>query len=87
MIVIASNWGGERNPGWYYNLRTKPACEVTVNGERRRYVARELEGEERARAWERSAAIYPGYNAYRRRAAHRTIPVIALEPAEGPVGR
>ena len=81
LLLVASNWGGERNPGWYYNLKANPACEAVVEGERRQYVARELEGEERKRAWKRAMAVYPGYRAYRQRAAQRTIPVMALEPA------
>lgn len=40
LILIASNWGGQRNPGWYYNLKANPACEGAVEGESKQYVAR-----------------------------------------------
>jgi hypothetical protein len=43
--------------------------------------ARELEGEERERWYERGIQIYPGWTSYRERtAAHRLIPVLDLMP-------
>jgi hypothetical protein len=41
--------------------------------------ARELEGDERARAWAIATAAYPGYDDYAARIPHM-IPVFALEP-------
>jgi hypothetical protein len=45
-------------------------------------VARELEGEERARQYEHGIEIYPGWTTYRKPAAHRRIPVLKLSPVE-----
>ncbi|MDX1687953.1 MAG: nitroreductase/quinone reductase family protein [Candidatus Promineifilaceae bacterium] len=78
-FVIASNWGQAKHPAWYHNVRAHPEVEVEVDGRRDRYVAREADGEERERAWERAVQIYPGFAAYRRR-ADREIPVIVLSP-------
>jgi deazaflavin-dependent oxidoreductase (nitroreductase family) len=80
-ILIASNWGQKQHPGWYYNLRKEPACVATVKGEARRFRARQVEGEERQRCWERAAAAYGGFEAYRRRAG-REIGVFVLERDE-----
>jgi deazaflavin-dependent oxidoreductase (nitroreductase family) len=82
LVVIASNYGQERNPAWYYNLRANPSATVCFEGATREVVARELEGEERARLYERGIEIYPGWTTYRTRAAHRRIPVLELTPAE-----
>lgn len=30
LVVIASNWGGQRHPGWYHNLVAQPQATVTV---------------------------------------------------------
>jgi hypothetical protein len=38
------------------------------------------EGEERDRIWARAADVWPDYERYQRRAPHRTIPVVVLEP-------
>ena len=82
LIVIASNYGQERNPAWYYNLRANPRATICFEGVTREVVARELEGEERERHYTRGIEIYPGWTQYRKRAAHRRIPVLELTAAE-----
>jgi deazaflavin-dependent oxidoreductase (nitroreductase family) len=82
LVVIASNYGQYRNPAWYHNLRANPGATVSFEGVTRDVVARELEGEERDRHYERGIEIYPGWTEYRKRAAHRRIPVLELTPAE-----
>jgi deazaflavin-dependent oxidoreductase (nitroreductase family) len=81
MVIIASNYGQERNPSWYYNLRANPRARITLDGVTREVVARELEGEEREREYARGIEIYPGWTQYRERASHRKIPVMELTPA------
>ncbi len=80
LIVIASNFGSSRHPAWYFNLRAQPQVLVAEGGVTRPYRAREAQGEEREAYWRRAVEIYPGYEAYRRRAGGRRIPVIVLEP-------
>jgi deazaflavin-dependent oxidoreductase (nitroreductase family) len=80
LVVIASNYGQRRNPAWYHNLRAHPQATIIFEGERREVVARELSGEERERWYARGVDIYPGWTEYRKRAAHRRIPVIELRP-------
>ena len=77
LVVIASNYGQRNNPSWYHNLRAHPRATVDFDGRRREMVARELDGEERERWYERGIEIYPGWVQYRKRAP-RTIPVIEL---------
>jgi deazaflavin-dependent oxidoreductase (nitroreductase family) len=79
--VIASNYGQRHNPSWYHNLRANPRTRVLFDGDERAMLARELEGDERASWYERGIEIYPGWVQYRKRAAHRRIPVIELSPA------
>ena len=80
LILIASNWGQNRHPGWYYNLRKTPHVKVSLNGSEVDFIARELTGEERERYWEKAAAVYGGYDAYKRRVGEREIPVLILSP-------
>jgi deazaflavin-dependent oxidoreductase (nitroreductase family) len=77
LVVIASNYGQRHNPSWYHNLRAHPRAHVLFDGERLDMVARELDGEERERWYERGIEIYPGWVQYRKR-AQRKIPVIEL---------
>jgi len=81
LVIIASNFGQQRNPAWYYNLKANPQVTVTYEGQEREMLARELEGEEREKWFERGIEIYPGWVEYRERTAtHRLIPVIELLP-------
>lgn len=82
VAVIASAYGQERQPAWYYNLRADPRCEVVVDGVRRRARAVEATGARREEIWERGLQIHPGMAKYEVRAAHRTIHVFVLEPVE-----
>ena len=81
LVVIASNYGQSRNPGWYHNLRADPRATVCFEGVTRDLVARELEGDDRERHYARGIEIYPGWTTYRKR-AQRRIPVLELTPAE-----
>ena len=81
LVVIASNYGQRNNPSWYHNLRANPRATILFDGVRRDMSARELDDEERAQWYERGIEIYPGWVQYRKRAAHRRIPVIELTQA------
>lgn len=82
LIVIASNYGQYRNPAWYHNLRANPQATITFEGVTREVTARELQGPERERHYARAIEIYPGWTQYRKRAAHRQIPVMELTVVE-----
>jgi deazaflavin-dependent oxidoreductase (nitroreductase family) len=82
LIAFATNFGGPKAPAWSYNLRAHPMATVTYRGRSAIYRSREATPEERERYWPLADAIYPGYAAYRRRAAHREIPVFVLERVE-----
>lgn len=81
LIVIGSNFGRRAHPAWYHNLRKHPLAAITQRGVTTAVSARLLEGEERERCFAAATAIYPGYAAARRRAAHREIGVFRLSVA------
>jgi deazaflavin-dependent oxidoreductase (nitroreductase family) len=81
-LLIATNFGSCRHPDWYYNLKANPVIEVVAGKQCRRYVARELVGEERAAGWMDAVKHFSGYAAYEARAEGRRIPVLALTPLE-----
>jgi deazaflavin-dependent oxidoreductase (nitroreductase family) len=80
IALIASNFGREHNPGWYYNLKAFPECEVQFAGREGKYIARETVGEEYDLYWQTAVSFYTGYEKYLERASHRRIPVMVLEP-------
>ena len=79
LVIIASNWGQQKHPAWYYNLVAQPQVTVTQNGRSQPYLARVTEGMEREACWQTAVQTYPGYNAYKQRTP-RQIPVILLTP-------
>jgi deazaflavin-dependent oxidoreductase (nitroreductase family) len=80
LVIVGSNGGKANDPSWVANLRAHPEVTVRAGTRELAMTAREVEGEERERLWAIAAAGFPGYDGYARRAAHRLIPVFALEP-------
>ena len=80
IVLIASSFGRQHNPGWYYNLKAFPECDIQFKGRSRKYMARETAGAEREKYWQLAVSYYKGYDLYAIRAAHRQIPVMVLEP-------
>jgi deazaflavin-dependent oxidoreductase (nitroreductase family) len=80
IALIASSFGREHNPGWYYNLKRHPECEVLFNGRSGKFVAREVIEDEYEHYWQLAVSYYAGYEKYKARASHRHIPVMLLEP-------
>lgn len=83
VILIASNWGRSHHPAWYHNLKANPEVTLIYRGTSERYVARQVEGEERRACWHEAAQLYAGYDDYLRRAGGRRIPVFLLTPKHG----
>lgn len=81
-VVFASNAGEPRHPAWWLNLAADPHATVQRGQEVTPVIAREAEGEERARLWDEVVRTEAGYAVYAERTTRR-IPVVVLEPATG----
>jgi deazaflavin-dependent oxidoreductase (nitroreductase family) len=86
LVLVASNYGKQQNPAWYYNLKANPRCNAAFRGQRHEMLAYEAQGEERQRLWELDVSVYPPRNHYAQRAGNRRIPVMILQPAPVPTG-
>jgi deazaflavin-dependent oxidoreductase (nitroreductase family) len=81
-LVVGSNGGASRSPGWYHNVRKSPDVEIQVGTKRIPVRARPvLPGDpDRDRMWD----IVNKHNANRYRAyqkqTSRPIPIVALTP-------
>jgi deazaflavin-dependent oxidoreductase (nitroreductase family) len=80
LIVIASNWGGQNDPAWAYNLRDDPSARVALGGREVPVTAHETDGADRERLWKLIVEQWPGYEAYRTRASHRKLRIFRLTP-------
>jgi deazaflavin-dependent oxidoreductase (nitroreductase family) len=79
-LAVGSKGGAPKNPAWVANLRADPHVEVWDGPARGDFVARELDGDERALWWDRGVAAFPDYADYQQR-TDRLIPLFLLEPA------
>jgi deazaflavin-dependent oxidoreductase (nitroreductase family) len=91
LVVIASNGGSDRHPGWYHNVVADPVVSVQIGRRRVQATARTAEGSEREELWtlvnknNRGLApwLHSGatgrYDGYQTHTA-RTIPVVVLTP-------
>lgn len=80
-VLIASNWGQEHNPSWYYNLRANPKAKVTLSGSTYDVIVREVTGPQRDLYWQQGCRMYPAWNVYKTRSPHREFPVMILSRA------
>jgi deazaflavin-dependent oxidoreductase (nitroreductase family) len=78
-VVVASDNGARRNPGWYHNLLA--AGGGTVQYRRRVFevIAVEARGEERDRLWPLLLRVHGGYDRHQAKAGRR-LPVMVLTP-------
>ena len=91
-IVVASNGGSDRHPGWYWNITEEPHVSVQVGRKRSAATARIAAGDEREDLWalvnrkNRGLAhlVHPGasgrYDMYQRH-TRREVPVVILTPS------
>jgi deazaflavin-dependent oxidoreductase (nitroreductase family) len=81
-VVIGSNGGDDRHPGWWVNLKADPHGRVQVGWAKTNVTARRATPKEKARLWPRITAVYPDYDVYVQRTT-REIPVVILTPDLG----
>jgi deazaflavin-dependent oxidoreductase (nitroreductase family) len=78
-VVVASNYGRERHPGWSYNLTADPKATIQIGDTSRDVVARRATDEEFARYWPKLLRIWPGWRKYRTM-TDREFRMFVLEP-------
>ena len=78
-VLIASNGGAPKDPGWYRNLVAHPEVTIQVWGDRIPVTARTGTAADKARVWPTMTAQWPGYDQYQSGTA-RDIPVVLLSP-------
>lgn len=83
IVLVASNGGADRAPGWWLNLLAQPRATVRVGRARLTLEARPATDDERARLWPTIAETYSGYATYQERTARR-IPLVLLTPTGSP---
>lgn len=76
-FIVGSFAGGEKHPAWFLNVRANPDVRVQRGTKKRAARAVPLEGEERARYWERLSNDWPRYRRYQE-GTSREIPLVEI---------
>ena len=77
ILVLASNNGQTKAPGWYYNLKAHPDIDILAGRQKRRAHAEELDAERRAAVWPDMLRQNPAIATYAAKAG-RVLPVMLL---------
>ncbi|MBS1885741.1 MAG: nitroreductase family deazaflavin-dependent oxidoreductase [Actinobacteria bacterium] len=64
MVLIDTNGGNEKLPGWSHNLKASPEAEVEVGRRKTAVAARVATGTEREELWCAAATQYAGFDDY-----------------------
>ena len=82
LVVVASNYGGDRDPAWLLNIRERPRVEVLVGRRRSSAVAREVTAGDPAypELWRLvNERNHNRYEAHQRETS-RPIPLVVITP-------
>ena len=83
VVLIASNYGGPRNPAWYYNVKANPDVTLQAGGVVANYRGTEATGPERDRLYGLAKQHARNYAKYERMTAGvRKIPVLVFAPVD-----
>jgi deazaflavin-dependent oxidoreductase (nitroreductase family) len=80
-LLVASNWGREHNPGWYYNLLHHPQVTIQVREQVLDVIAHPAAGADYTRLWNAITSRNNFYVRYQKKTS-RQIPVMVLMPVK-----
>ena len=80
-LIVASNWGKDKQADWFLNLKERPRTIIEVKGQAIPVEAHEAEGDEYARLWKFATEKHPPYLTYQGMTT-RHIPIMVFQPIE-----
>jgi deazaflavin-dependent oxidoreductase (nitroreductase family) len=80
-LIVASNWGKEKQANWYLNLKKYPHAKIEINGKVIAVAAREAQGKEYDRLWKFATERHPPYLEYQKKTPRR-IPIMLFEQVD-----
>ena len=78
-VVVGSNGGRPRHPGWVYNLRAFPDTQIQVGPDKIKVHAHEAGDDERLRIWPEAARYHRAWRQFQQR-TQRALPLVILTP-------
>jgi F420H(2)-dependent quinone reductase len=78
-VLIASNAGADRNPAWFYNLKSNPQVAIQIGNRQMAAHAEQADPEKRTQLWTELVKLAPAYAQYSQR-TKREIPMVIVQP-------
>ncbi len=78
-LIVASNWGKENHPAWFYNLMHQGTTTIQVKNKSIRVSASQATGEDYERLWRLVTSRNDFYTRYQAKMS-RKIPIVILTP-------
>jgi deazaflavin-dependent oxidoreductase (nitroreductase family) len=78
-VLVASNWGNDSHPGWFFNLMHQSIATIQVKDQTIHARAREATAEEYERLWKYVTSKNDYYVRYQKQ-TRRKIPIVILTP-------
>jgi F420H(2)-dependent quinone reductase len=80
-VITASAGGADKNPGWFFNIRSNPQATIQVKDKHIKVTAEVAEPEKKSELWSRLVEVAPNFAGYQKRTS-REIPMVILHPVE-----
>ncbi len=78
-LVVASNWGKESHPAWYFNLKHQPRAIIQIGAAKISVEAHDAEGDDYERLWKLVTGLNSQFVQYQKGLVRR-IPIVILTP-------
>jgi len=82
VVMVASQGGLPRHPGWYWNITANARVQVQIRGDVLAMKATIASAEQRAELWPKLVALYADFATYQSW-TEREIPVVIFTPTAG----
>ncbi len=80
-VITASAGGADKNPGWFFNIRSNPQATIQVKDKHIKVMAEIAGQEKKSELWARLVEVAPNFAGYQKRTS-REIPMVILHPVE-----
>jgi F420H(2)-dependent quinone reductase len=80
-VITASAGGADKNPGWFFNIRSNPQATIQVKDKHINVTAEVAEPEKKSELWSQLVEVAPNFAGYQKRTS-REIPMVILHPVE-----
>ena len=80
-VITASAGGADKNPGWFFNIRSNPQATIQVKDKHIKVTAEIAGREKKSELWARLVEVAPNFAGYQKRSS-REIPMVILHPVE-----